>query len=140
MGTATAGHTLLHGDLTNEIIGSFFEVYNELGYGFIESVYQRALPLALKDRGISSEREVALTVHYRGRPVGDYRADLVVEGRVIVESKVADRIIPVHELQLLNYLKGTGLTVGILLNFGPRATFRRMILTSPKEGSVVIRS
>ena len=139
MGTATTAQTLLHGELTNEIIGSFFEVYNELGYGFVESGYQRAPPLALKARGIRSEREVALAVHYRGMPVGDYRADLVVEGRVIVESKVADKIISVHELQLLNYLKGTGLNVGLLLNFGPRATFRRMILTSPKEGSVVIR-
>jgi GxxExxY protein len=98
------------------------------------------LPLALKARGIRSEREVALAVHFRGMPVGGYRADLVVDGRVIVESKVADRILPVHELQLLNYLKETGLTVGLLLNFGPRATFRRMILTCPKEGSVVIRS
>jgi GxxExxY protein len=84
----------VHGELTHEIIGAFFEVYNELGYGFVESVYQRALPLALVARGVQSEREVPLSVRFRGSVVGDYRADLVVEEKVIVESKVADRILP----------------------------------------------
>ncbi|MFI5311195.1 MAG: GxxExxY protein [Gemmatimonadales bacterium] len=130
---------LVHGDLTREIIGAFFDVYNELGYGFVESVYQRALPLALAARGLHSEREVPLTVRFRGAVVGDYRTDLLVEGKVIVESKVADRILPVHDLQLLNYLKATGITVGLVLNFGPRATFRRLLLTSSTAGSVVIR-
>jgi GxxExxY protein len=95
-GTARAGLALVHGELTRAIIGAFFEVYNELGYGFVESVYQRALPLALAARGVRSEREVPLSVRFRGEVVGDYRADLVVEGKVIVESKVADRILPVH--------------------------------------------
>jgi GxxExxY protein len=138
-GTARAGLALVHGALTREIIGAFFDVYNELGYGFVESVYQRALPLALTARGARSEREVPLTVQFRGVAVGDYRADLVVEGKVIVESKVADRIFPVHEMQLLNYLKATGIALGLVLNYGPQPTFRRLLLTSPKEGSVVIR-
>lgn len=133
------GEGLLHGELTREVIGAFFDVYNELGYGFVESVYQRALPLALKAKGIECAREVALAIRFRGEDVGDYRADLVVEGKVIVETKAAEKIMPVHEMQLLNYLRGTGLHVGLVLNFGPRATFRRLILTSPKEGSVVIR-
>jgi GxxExxY protein len=138
-GTARAGLALVHGELTRHIIGAFFEVYNELGYGFVESVYQRALPLALAARGVRSEREVPLSVRFRGEVVGDYRADLIVEGKVIVESKVADKILPVHEMQLLNYLRATGITVGLVLNFGPRPTFRRLLLTSPQEGSVVIR-
>jgi GxxExxY protein len=135
-----AGIALVHGELTHEIIGAFFEVYNELGYGFVESVYQRALPLALVARGVQSEREVPLTVRFRGSVVGDYRADLVVEGKVIVESKVAEKILPVHEMQLLNYLRATRITVGLVLNFGPRPTFRRLLLTSPESGSVVTRS
>jgi GxxExxY protein len=138
--TARAGLALVHGQLTREIIGAFFDVYNELGYGFVESVYQRALPLALVARGVRSERERPLTVLFRGCVVGDYRADLVVEEKVIVESKVADKILPVHEMQLLNYLRATGITVGLVLNFGPRPTFRRLLLTSPQQGSVVIRA
>lgn len=139
-GTTRAGFALMHGELTREIIGAFYDVYNALGYGFVESVYQRALPLALNARGVRSERERPLTVRFMGAVVGDYRADLVVEGKVIVESKVADKIFPVHEMQLLNYLKATGMTVGLVLNFGPRPTFRRLLLSSPQEGSVIIRS
>jgi GxxExxY protein len=139
-GTARAAPELVHGETTREIIGAFFDVYNELGYGFVESVYQRALPLALTARGVRSAREVPLTVRFRGVAVGDYRADLVVEGKVIVESKVADRILPVHEMQLLNYLKATRITLGLVLNFGPKPTFRRLLLTSPQAGSAVIRS
>jgi GxxExxY protein len=139
-GTTRAGLALVHGELTREIIGAFFDVYNELGYGFVESVYQRALPVALAARGVRSEREVPLTVRFRGAVVGDYRADLVVDGRVIVESKVAEKILPVHEMQLLNYLRATGIVVGLVLCFGPRPTFRRLLLTSAKEGSVVIRA
>ena len=133
------GPGLVHGELTREIIGAFFDVYNELGYGFVESVYQRALPLALAARGVRSERKRPLTVRFKGAIVGDYRADLVVEGKVIIETKAADRILPVHEMQLLNYLKAAGITVGLVLNFGPRPTFRRLLLTFPQEGSALIR-
>jgi GxxExxY protein len=139
-GTTRTRLELLHGRVTREIIGAFFDVYNELGYGFFEAVYQRALPLALEARGIGCEREVPLVVRFRGAVVGEYRADLVVEKTVIVESKVADKLLPAHEMQLLNYLKATGITVGLALNFGPRATFRRLLLSSPQEGSAVIRS
>jgi GxxExxY protein len=138
-GTTRAGLALVHGALTREIIGAFFDVYNELGYGFLESVYQRALPVALGARGIRSEREVPLAVQFRGVAVGAYRADLVAEGKVIVESKVAEKILPIHERQLFNYLKATSLSVGLILNFGPRPTFRRLLLTPPTEGSALIR-
>jgi len=139
-GTAREGLDLVHGHLTREIIGAFYDVYNKLGYGFAESVYQHALPIALARRGLKSERELPLSVVYEGKTVGVFRADLIVEEKVIVESKVADKIVNVHEMQLLNYLKATGIQVGLILNFGPQATFRRMFLSSPQEGSVLIRA
>lgn len=138
--TTRDGLGLVQVSLTHEIIGAFYDGYNALGFGFAESIYQRALPLALAARGVKSEREVPLTVKFMGTVVGDYRADLVVDGRVIVESKVADKIVPVHEMQLLNYLKATGITLGLVLNFGPRPTFRRLLLSSPQDGSAVIRA
>jgi GxxExxY protein len=85
---------LVHGEITRQIIGAFFDVYNALGYGFVESVYQRALPLALTARGVAGEREVPLTVRFRGVVVGEYRADLIAEGKVIVETKVATGFTP----------------------------------------------
>lgn len=121
------------------IIGAFFEVYNELGYGFVESIYQRAMPVALETKGIASTREVPITVCYRGVTVGDFRADLVVEDKVIVEIKAAEKILPVYETQLLNYLKATGLQVGLILNFGPHANFRRLIRSAPSRPSPSLR-
>jgi GxxExxY protein len=139
-GTTRAGLELVHGDLTRQIIGAFYDVYNALGQGFVEAVYQRALPVALSARGIQCEREVPMSVIYKGVHVGEYRADLVVENKVIVESKVALKIIPIHEIQLVNYLKASRISVGLVLNFGPQPTFRRLLLLSPQEGSKVIRS
>jgi GxxExxY protein len=138
--TTGVGLALVHGTLTREIIGAYYDVYNELGFGFVESVYQRALPLALIARGIRSEREVPLSVSFRGAIVGDYRADLIVDGRVIVESKVAAKILPIHEIQLVNYLKASTITVGLILNFGPQPAVRRLVLSFPRGGSAVIRS
>ena len=139
-GTTRAGLALVHGDLSREIIGAFYDVYNELGFGFSEVLYQRAMPVALAGRGVHCEQELVLVVRYKGEVVGNYRADLIVEGKIIVECKVAVRILPVHEAQLLTYLKAGGITVGMVLNFGPRPTFRRLLLLSPNEGSAVIRS
>jgi GxxExxY protein len=140
VGTTREGLDLVHSDLTREIIGAFYDVYNKLGYGFAESVYQHALPIALAKRGLKSERELPLSVMYEQKNVGVFRADLIVEEKVIVETKVADKIVQVHEMQLLNYLKATGIKVGLILNFGPQPTFRRMFLSSPQEGSVLIRA
>jgi GxxExxY protein len=131
--------TLLHGELTKEIIGAFFTVYNELGYGFVESVYKRALVVELQSRGISCEREVMLTVYYKGVDVGEYRADLVVEGKIIVEVKTADKIASIHEVQLINYLRAAKLTLGLILNFGQTATFRRLILTAAQQGVAIVK-
>ena len=121
--------TLLEKELTREIIAVFFAVYNELGSGFLESVYRRALSIELSARGFSNAREVPYAVHYRGACVGEFRVDLVVEGRVIVESKAVDRLGPSHDAQLLNYLKASGLEVGILLNFGTQANLRLLVRT-----------
>ncbi len=139
-GTTRAGLALMHGDVTREIIGAFYQVYTALGFGFIEGIYQRSLPLALSKRGIKSEREVPMRVSFLDTIVGEYRADLIVEGKVIVETKTVDSIFPVHEMQLVNYLRATGINVGLILNFGPRPTFRRMFLSSPQEGSVLLRA
>ena len=138
--TTRAGLVLAHGSLTREIIGAFYEVYNELGFGFSEAVYQRALPVALLARGVSCELELAFVVSFKGEVVGNFRADLIVGGKVIVECKTADQILPIHETQILNYLKATGIPLGLILNFGPKAMIRRLILTTSEAGSAVIRS
>jgi GxxExxY protein len=131
---------LLHGALTGQIIGAFFDVYNELGHGFSELVYHHAMIVALTDRGIQTEAERAITIHFRGRVVGVFRADLIVGNTVVVECKVAAKILPTHETQLLNYLKGTGITIGLILNFGPDATFKRMLLKSRGTHATVVRA
>ena len=134
------GLALLHGDLTRAVIGAFFEVYNELGYGFVEAVYQRALSIALVQRGLHAELERQVSVEFRGVTIGEYRPDLIVDSKVIVECKVAAKILPAHETQLLNYLKATGINVGLILNFGSEPTFRRMLLTATRPGNGVIRA
>jgi GxxExxY protein len=139
-GTTRAGLALMHGDVTREILGAFYQIYSALGYGFVEAIYQRSLPLALARRGVKAEREVPMKVTFLDTIVGDYRADLIVEGKVIVETKTAEKILPVHEMQLVNYLRATGINVGLILNFGPRPTFRRMFLSSPQDGSVLLRA
>jgi GxxExxY protein len=102
-----------HEDLTRVIIGSFFDVYNELGQGFLESIYKVAMGIALRDQGVQVEREYPLTAHFRGRVVGEFRADLVVNWLVIVELKAVRRLEPAHEAQILNYLRAGVLEVGV---------------------------
>ena len=123
----------MHGDLSEEVIGAFFDIYNALGFGFLESVYGRAMQVELAVRGISTEREVPFQVHYKGGLIGEYRADLVVARTLVVECKAVDHLTASHEAQLLNYLHASGLSVGLLFNFGPRATFRRLARSSPRR-------
>ncbi len=120
---------LICGDVTRRVIGAFYYVYNRLGHGFVESVYQKALEQTLARTGTRVAREAPMTVEFEGVVVGDFRADLVVEDQVIVEVKALDRLGTVHEAQLLNYLRASGLPVGLLLNFGPRAVHRRLVNT-----------
>ena len=121
---------LIHGELTHRIIGVFYEVFRELGTGHLEKVYQRAMQIALNDVGISSQLEVPTTVYFRERSVGGYRSDLIVERRVILECKTADRIVDGHRAQLINYLKSNRYKVGLILNFGRQPTFERVVFES----------
>lgn len=114
--------------VTHDIIGAAFDVERELGYGFLEKVYQRAMQVELKLRGRSAELEHRIPVHYKGVNVGDYAADLLVEKRVMVELKVAPEYQAADEAQLLNELKATGMKVGLLINFGKtKVEFKRMV-------------
>jgi GxxExxY protein len=124
---------LRHGQTTRRLIGLFFDVYHELGYGFLESVYEEAFAVALEESGLHFERQKPLTVWFRGRLVGTFRADAVVEDSVLVELKAARVLGPPHEAQLLNYLKATKLTVGLIFNFGPRPKFLRRVLEVRSE-------
>ena len=117
-----------HKETTEAIIGAAFEVHNELGYGFLERVYQRALQVELLRRGVSAEIEKHSQVQYKGVVVGDYDADLIVDNRVAVEIKISPQYDKRDEAQLLNELKATGLKVGVLLNFGrTKVEFKRLV-------------
>ena len=119
--------------LTERIIGVFYEVYNELGFGFLESVYREAMRIALEQAGLRVEAEVAVPVSFRGRPVGVFRADLVVDGRVVVELKTAESINKAHEAQVLHYLRASAMEIGLVMNFGPDARFRRIELQNIRK-------
>jgi len=124
---------LKHRELTQKIIGAFYDVYNELGHGFLETVYERALVIALGETGIRVERQVPIGVWFRGQQIGDFRADLLVEGKVTIELKAARTIDEAHEKQLLNYLRATDIEVGLLLNFGIKPQFRRLVYENERK-------
>ena len=119
---------LVEGELTHEIIGACLEVRTELGRNYAESVYRNAVMLVLEEHGIRSEREYPVTVRFRGREVGTFRCDLLVEDRILVEIKAGRPLDAACEAQLLSYLKATGLRVGLLIHFGDRVTTKRMVL------------
>jgi len=124
---------LKHKELTARIIRVFFEVYNELGFGFLESVYAEALASAFREAGLTVEREMPLEVRFRGRVVGQFRADLVVGGAVLVETKACPSLHPAHNAQVLNYLRATVLEIGLLLNFGPRPGIKRLAFDNSRK-------
>ena len=116
-------------ELTYLINGAIFEVNRELGAGFLEKVYVNALLFELMERGLKAENQVAINVKYKGKEVGEYYADIVVEDQVILEIKAVDSLQKIHEAQLLNYLKATGYKIGLLVNFThPKAEIKRFIL------------
>jgi GxxExxY protein len=125
---------LLHASVTDRIIGAFYEVYNDLGHGFVESVYENALSVALTAAGLKVGRQVAIAVWYRGVPVGEFRADMVVNDLVLLELKAAKIIDLSFEKQTMNYLRATNLEVGLILNFGPNAQFRRLVFKNARKG------
>lgn len=124
-----------HQELTERIIGVFFSVYNELGPGFLESVYEQAMQIALMEARLCSERQRPLHVNFRGHVIGEFRADLVVESAVIVELKAARVICAEHEAQVLNYLRATELEVGLLMNFGAKPEFRRLAYANARKST-----
>src|SRR5215472_4678802 len=130
----TEGSKLLHAELTEKIIGIYYDVYNEVGHGFLESVYSNAMYRALMEAGLTVQREVPVPVYFRGWDVGQFKADLVVNGCVLIELKAAQNLDRSHEAQVLNYLRGTELEVGLLLNFGhSRPQFRRLVLENTNK-------
>ena len=116
-----------HEELSQQIIKVYYQVYNELGYGFLERVYQNALYLALKQEGFEVEPQRKIKVWFRGFEVGDYFADLIVNDTIILELKATEYLVEEHDAQLLNYLRGTEIEVGLLLNFGKKPEIRRKV-------------
>ena len=131
---------LLHRDLTEKVIGIFFDVYNELGCGFLEEVYAKAMAVALEQAGCTVRREVSLQVWFRGENIGQFFADMIVNEVVILEFKAARSIDVAFEKQLLNYLRGTDLQVGLLLNFGTKPEFRRLAFENSRKIRVYPRA
>jgi GxxExxY protein len=126
-----------HEDVTQRIIGVFFDVYNELGYGFLESVYREAMAIALESGGLRVEREFGLEARFRGQVVGVFKADLLVNGCVIVELKAFKKLCSPHLAQTLNYLRAGILEVALLLNFGPEPQIRRLAFSNDRKGGSV---
>jgi len=119
-----------HQELTKSIIGLYYDVYNELGYGFVEKVYHNAMLIELKKRGFEIDNQKKLNVLYKNEIVGEYIPDIIVNNKVILEIKTVEYLLEIHENQLLNYLKATDCEVGILLNFGKDPQFIRKIFTN----------
>lgn len=121
--------------MTKKIIGVFYEVYNELGHGFIESVYQEALVLTLRAHGLKVYTPIEIPVWFRGEKVGRFEADVLVEKRVLLELKAVRTLDSSHQAQLLNYLRATDIEIGLLLNFGVKPEFKRLLFDNPRKVS-----
>jgi len=122
-----------HFELTEKIIGAFYDVYNELGHGFLESTYAEAMLVAFEAMGIKAAREVSLPVWFRGSKIGQYFADILVDEKVLLELKASRRLESAHEAQLLHYLRATEIEVGLLLNFGVQPQFRRLLFDNERK-------
>lgn len=118
---------LKHSELTDKVIQAFYEVYNSLGYGFLEKVYENALMIELKKMGIPAVAQSPIKVLYEGTVVGEYFADIFVQDCIIVEIKAVRNLSPEHEAQILNYMKATNIEVGLLLNYGPKPEIKRKV-------------
>ena len=125
-----------HSDLTGKILGAFFELHKELGFGFSERIYESALEIMLNELGMVVERQKDINVYFHGKVVGEYKADLIINGVVLLELKSIEKLIDAHDAQLLNYLKATEIEVGLLLNFARQAEFHRKIYDNPRKGSL----
>jgi GxxExxY protein len=122
-----ADNNYLHSELTDKIIGFAYDVYNQLGYGFLEKVYENAMMIKLSQKELEAQQQVPINVHFEGHIVGEYCADILVNKRVIVEFKAVSALSKSHEVQLVNYLKATGVKVGLLINFGEKLKVIRRV-------------
>ena len=129
-------HTFLYTEITEKIIKAFYKVYNTLGYGFLEKVYERAMTIELRKLGLEAQKQLPINVYYEGEEVGLYYADIIVEGKVILELKANSTFCLEDEPQLLNYLKATNVEVGLLFNFGIKPELKRKIFTNDKKNSL----
>ena len=125
-----------HKELTEQIIKIFYNVYNELGFGFLEKVYQNAMYVELLENGFNVQPQKQIKVHYKGRQVGEYFADLIVDDLVILELKATESLLDEHKTQLINYLKATDIEVGLLLNFGAKPEFKRKAFSNDRKKSL----
>jgi GxxExxY protein len=123
-----------HRELTERIIQVFYDVYNELGPGFLESVYEAAMAIAIAATGLRAGRQVMIPVWFRGHQIGDFRADILVDKAVLLELKATRAIDQSHQAQLLNYLRATDIEVGLILNFGPQPQFKRFAFDNSRKG------
>jgi GxxExxY protein len=122
--------------ITKQLLDCFYDVYHELGSGFLEAVYANALATALMQKGVAFRRELVIPVFFRGLIVGTYKADFLLANEIIVELKAARTIDPVHIAQLVNYLRGSTVELGYVLNFGPKPSYRRLILSNERKSAL----
>jgi GxxExxY protein len=131
---------VLYQDITGKILNASFSVINELGSGFLESVYEKALLVALRKQGLEAEAQVPVDVLFQGENIGKFYADILVEGKVIIELKTVSKLAPEHQAQVINYLKATGIKVGMLINFGnPTLEYRRLSLRTKLEANAAFK-
>lgn len=121
---------LKYQDITDIILKAFYEVYNELGTGFLESVYERALTIVLQNYGLQVENQKEIPVFFRGKNIGYFKSDIIVNGKIVLELKAVSQMDKTHEAQLINYLKASSIEVGLLLNFGKKPEFKRFIFSN----------
>jgi len=124
---------LKHRDLSRKIIKAFYEVYNELGPGFMESVYENALGIILHEQGLKVSKQHPIAVYFRNQLIGEFRIDIMVEEKIILELKSVSKILPEHEAQIINYLKATDIDIGLLMNFGNKPEFKRFIFGKKRK-------
>jgi len=122
-----------HRELSKKIIGVFYEVYNELGHGFIESVYHKSMVIALKTAGLEVRSPVVIPVFFRNHRIGDFEGDVLVDGSILLELKAVRTLDSSHQAQLLNYLRATDIEVGLLLNFGVKPEFKRLVFDNQRK-------
>ena len=134
------GDNFKHSDITKKILKAYYNVYNTLGYGFLEKVYENAMVIEIGKQGLLVEKQRPITVYYDKISIGNYFADLIVENKVIIELKACEYLIEEHEIQLVNYLKATEIEVGLLLNFGKEVEYKRKVLSNDFKRNLTLEN